>query len=299
VAVERPRLTIALPVYNGARFLAQTVRSVLDQTFSDFELIIGDNASTDETGEIAQQLVQSDPRIHYVRNERNLGLAGNYNALFRRSNAELFKWAPSDDAYEPEFLARCVAALDADPRAVLAYCRARFVDTAGRTIEASDPGWDVRADEAWERLLFAIQASHWVNSINGVIRRAALARTRLMPRYSAGDYVLLGELSLLGTFLEIPEPLYLRRIHPGSSSQMHAPDRLRTYLTGSGDGPSWPTWQRTLGHLATIATAPVGLANRARLLGGLTRASAGRMPLLRRELLGVVRWLLSRPTSAA
>ena len=299
MAVERPRLTIALPVFNGARFLAQTVRSVLEQTFSDFELIIGDNASTDATGEIAQQLVRSDPRIRYVRNEQNLGLAGNYNALFRQSTAELFKWAPSDDAYEPEFLARCVAALDGDPRAVLAYCQARFVDTSGRTIEVFDPGWDLRSDEPWQRLLFAIQASHWVNSINGVIRREALARTQLMPRYSAGDYVLLGELSLLGTFLEIPEPLYLRRLHPGSSSQIRAPERLRQYVTGPGDGPAWPTWQRTLGHLATVLTAPVGIGKRARLLGGLTRASADRMPLLRRELMSLVRWLLSRRTSEA
>ena len=234
-----------------------------------------------------------------MRNERNLGLAGNYNALFGRSTAELFKWAPSDDGYEPEFLARCVAALDDDPGAVLAYCRARFIDTSGRTIEAFDPGWDLRGDEPWQRLLFAIHASHWVNSINGVIRREALARTRLMPRYSAGDYVLLGELSLLGTFLEIPEPLYLRRIHPGSSSQMHAPELLRQYVTGPGAGPAWPTWQRTLGHLATVVRAPLDLDERAQLLIGLARASAGRMPLLRRELSSLVRWLLSRRTSAA
>lgn len=297
MAVEHPRLTIALPVYNGARFLAQTVRSVLQQTFTDFELIIGDNASTDETGEIARQLAAGDPRIRYVRNERNLGLAGNYNALYGRSGAELFKWAPCDDAYEPEFLARCVAALDRDSRAVLAYCRARFIDTSGNTLEISDPGWDLRREEPWQRLLFAIHASHWVNSINGVIRREALARTRLFPRYVAGDYVLLGELSLLGTFIEVPEPLYLRRLHPGSSSQIRTPELLRQYVTG-GKGPSWPTWQRTLGHLSTILSAPLSLRQRLQLLVGLLRASAGRMPALRRELLSLLGWLIGHTPSA-
>jgi len=300
MARDRPRLAIALPVYNGSRFLEQTVRSLLGQTFADFELIIGDNASTDRTAEIAQGLAASDERISYVRNERNLGLVGNYNALFQSTSAELFKWAPADDTYEPSYLERCVAALDADPRAVLAYSRTRFVDEEGRPLEITDPGWDLRSERAWERLLYAIQASHWVNSIMGVIRREALARTRLMPRYSGGDYVLLGELSLLGTFIEAPETLFLRRIHPEASSQICIDaERLRQYVRGPGKGPSWPTWQRTFGHLATIATGPLGYGKRGRLLVGLARSSVDRAPALRQELVGMMRWLLRRRSAPA
>jgi glycosyltransferase involved in cell wall biosynthesis len=293
-----PRLTIALPVYNGARFLEQTVQSLLSQKFADFELIIGDNASTDWTREIAQKLAAGDRRISYVRNERNLGLAGNFNALFQRASTELFKWAAADDAYEPEFLERCVQALDTHPTAVLAYARTCFIDENGGPLEITDPGWDLRFDSASERLLYAIQAGHWVNSIHGVIRREALARTRLLPCYPGGDYVLLGELSLLGTFIEVPETLFLRRIHPQGSSQIRTdPDRIREYHRGTDKGPSCPTWQRTFGHLVTIITGPLGCGIRARLLAGLARASANRAPALRRELLGVLRWLLRGRTA--
>jgi glycosyltransferase involved in cell wall biosynthesis len=293
--MRSPRLTIGLPVYNGARFLAQTVRSLLGQSFPDFELIIGDNASTDQTGEIALGLAAADTRVRYVRNESNLGLAGNYNALLRRASGELFKWAPADDFYDPRYLEHCVAALDADPSAVLAYPRTQFVDAEGRALEIADPGWDLRSDDAAERLLYAIRANHWVNSIIGVIRRAALARTRLHPHHAGGDYVLLGELSLLGKFIEVPEVLFFRRIHPEASSQLGADrDRLTRLVSGAGGGLHWPTWQRTFGHLRTIATSPLSCRSRAKLLVELGRASRNRGRTLRGELILIVRWSLPR-----
>jgi len=288
-----------VPVYNGECYLAQTVESLLRQTFGDFELIIGDNASTDRTGEIARALAARDDRVRYACNERNLGLAGNYNRLFERASTELFKWSPADDLCEPAYLERCVAALDADPRAVLAYCRTRFIDGTGNELPIEDPGWDLRSDRPGERLLYAIQSGHWVNSIIGVIRREKLARTNLMPPYSGGDFVLLGELSLLGTFIEVPETLFVRRIHPEASSQIRTDrDRIRQYVRGPGAKPSWPTWQRTLGHLATITSGGIDLGMRARLLAGLARASANRWPSLRNELADMARWLLRRRSRA-
>jgi glycosyltransferase involved in cell wall biosynthesis len=298
--VHEHRLTIALPVYNGARFLEQTVRSLQQQSFTDFALIIGDNASTDQTGEIARELAAGDERISCARNERNVGLAANYNALFRRASSELFKWAPADDAYEPSYLERCIAALDADPRAVLAYSRTRFVDAAGDPLDIQDQGWDLRGDQPWQRLLYAIWASHWVNSIIGVIRREALARTRLLPRYPGGDYVLLGELSLHGRFIEVPETLFRRRIHPEASSQIRKdPDRIRQHVIGPGKQAYWPTWQRTFGHLVTIATSRLGWGLRVRLLIGLVRASSGRTTALRQEFVGLLRRLLRIPATPA
>ena len=68
-----PQVTLAMPVYNGEKYIAISIRSVLDQDFRDFELIITDNASTDETEAICRELAARDPRIRYVRNERNLG----------------------------------------------------------------------------------------------------------------------------------------------------------------------------------------------------------------------------------
>src|SRR5262249_35001009 len=143
----------------------------------------------------------------------------NYNRVFRESSGAYFKWAAADDLCRPEFLARCAAVLENDPTVVLAYPKASFIDAKGFPIEESDPGWDLRSDSVVERLRYVISSCHWVNAHYGLIRRQALAATRLFPTYVGGDYRLLAELSLLGKFLEIPDYLLMRRIHPAASSQ--------------------------------------------------------------------------------
>ncbi len=82
MTLHQPHVSIGLTVYNGEQFLEETLDSFLAQTYSDFELIISDNASTDRTGKISQAYAATDNRIHYHRNERNLGLAGNHNRVF-------------------------------------------------------------------------------------------------------------------------------------------------------------------------------------------------------------------------
>ncbi|MEM6891420.1 MAG: glycosyltransferase family 2 protein, partial [Pseudomonadota bacterium] len=76
-----PRLTIGLPVYNGANYLAEAVTSILSQDFEDFELIISDNASDDDTADICRDFAARDKRVRYERQVVNVGAAPNYNLL--------------------------------------------------------------------------------------------------------------------------------------------------------------------------------------------------------------------------
>jgi glycosyltransferase involved in cell wall biosynthesis len=279
------RLCIGVPVYNGERFLRRTVESLLDQTFSGFQLVISDNASTDGTEEIARDLVRRDSRVRYWRHDRNLGLAANYNFVFRLENAEYFKWATADDPCEPRFLERCVSVLDRDPGAVLAYPRARFVDLDEEPLEIQDPGFPLDFEPPAKRLRYTIEAGHWVNAILGVIRTGGLARTRLMPRYPGGDYVLLGELCLQGRFVEIAEPLLLRRIHPEASSQLvRDPDRMLEYVAGRA-GVALPAWLRLRDHCRTILASQLRWGDKLALLRTLLRATRGRREGLTRELI--------------
>src|SRR5262245_29387757 len=84
-AKSNPRLSVGVPVYNGEAFLRETLESILAQSFGGFELIISDNASTDGTQAIAREFASRDSRVRYHRNEKNLGLARNYNILFSLS----------------------------------------------------------------------------------------------------------------------------------------------------------------------------------------------------------------------
>src|SRR4051812_45028693 len=94
-----PPLSICLPVYNGERYLAAAIASLQRQTFSDFELVISDNASTDGTEAICREAAAGDSRIQYHRSEKNLGAAPNFNRTFSLSRAPLTRWASHDDLW--------------------------------------------------------------------------------------------------------------------------------------------------------------------------------------------------------
>jgi glycosyltransferase involved in cell wall biosynthesis len=289
VAGSVPTLTIGVPVYNGARYLDEAVGSVLGQSFRDFELIISDNASTDDTEAIGRAFAARDPRVTYRRNAENIGLSGNFNLLVPLARGRLFKWATADDMLRPGYLERCVAAIDADPTVVLAYPRTDFVDADGAPLDLKDPGWHLVSDDPSARLLYAIEASHFVNASLGVIRTDALRRTRLLPRYSGGDFRLMTELSMLGKFVEIPEVLYVRRIHEGSTKG-NAGDAswLRRYASGSRPGMRCAYWRLCRDRAGIVIRAPIAVSRKAILLGHLMRT----MLFQRRRLFGELLELL-------
>ena len=267
-----PALTIGLPVYNGERYLDAAAESVLTQSFRDFELIISDNASSDGTEAIGRMLAARDPRVMYRRNDRNLGLNGNFNLLVPLARGRLFKWATSDDLLRAGYLERCVAAIDADPAVVLAYPKTDFIDADGATIDRTDPGWHLVSDDPAERLRSAVTAGHFVNAALGVIRTDALRRTRLLPSYSGGDFRLMTELSLLGKFVEIPDRLYVRRIHTGSTggNTGNAPWQRR-YWSGSHRAVRSAFWRLSRDRAGIIIGAPIPRSRKAALLGTLIR----------------------------
>lgn len=291
----RPRVSIGLPVYNGERFLGHTLDSLLAQTYSDFELIISDNASTDRTPDVCRWYAGSDRRIRYFRNAQNLGAARNFNRVFELAMGEYFKWASADDVCQPDHLMRCLEVVDNDATVVLAYPQARFIDENGRLLNIHDPGWDLRSTEAHERLRFAIYARHWVNSLYGLIRTRALAKTRMMPAYPAGDYRLLAELALLGKFVEIPDYCFYRRIHSGALSQNNKDFRWTIEFQSGGTGTALPFWHLSVDHLITILKSKLGIQYKLSLFVSLGRSMWRQHDHLLRELVIGLPSFYSRP----
>src|SRR5690606_21798140 len=138
-----PRVSIAVPVYNGERYLRASLDGLLAQTFTDFELVIADNASTDGTEAICREYVARDARVRYHRNERNLGGPGNFRRVFQLSRGEYHKWSTADDLWHPTLVEKCVAVLDARPDVVLAYPRSNIVDAEGRVVRTFDDPLDL------------------------------------------------------------------------------------------------------------------------------------------------------------
>lgn len=220
MGAKNPRVTIGMPVFNGEIYVLQALESIVDQTYTDFELIISDNASTDGTERICRAYAARDPRIRYYRNESNLGAVANFNRVFEFARGEYFKWAAHDDVLAPTYLEKTVAALDADPGAVLCQSLVRIIDEKGKELAIYDSnlrGTD--SPRASDRFAPVILIYHICAEILGLIRADAMRRTALHARYHGGDRALQAELSLLGRFMQIREPLFMQREHAGRGSR--------------------------------------------------------------------------------
>jgi glycosyl transferase family 2 len=285
-----PLVSLGLPVYNGANYLAQAVESLLQQTYPNWELILSDNGSTDATEAICRAFAVRDSRIRYHREPSNRGATWNFNRVVELARGPLFRWAAHDDVCAPELLERCVAALAANPRAVLCHPRTRVIGPVGELL--GDYGIRLRtdADRVGPRFHDLICVDHACFPIFGVIRMEVLKRTPLLGQYVGSDRNLLAELSMHGPFHEVPEFLFLRRDHPGTSTRQFpsAKDR-RTWFKVEQRGPNLPTVRRAWGYLESIARAPLGPADRLICLGILGKWSTLRFrSMLERNLTGLI-----------
>jgi glycosyltransferase involved in cell wall biosynthesis len=267
-----PRVSIGVPVRNGERFLEEALDSLLGQSYTDFELIISDNASSDRTESICREYAARDKRIRYYRSDQDVGLANNFNYLFIRARGEYFKWAAADDVHEPDWIARCIDVLERDPAVVLVYGKTRFIDENGAPVNKTDPGFDLRSDIATERFRYVMYATSWVNAIFGLIRTKSLANTRLLPSYPGGDYPLLGELAIAGKFVEVPDLLFLRRLHPEASSQKTDDVAYLAHLWTASGQKCFPVWSRSRDDFSTIMGSDLSAREKLSLVSSLLRA---------------------------
>ena len=128
-------ISVILPIYNGERFMRKSIDSVLAQTYQNWELLIVDDCSTDQTAQIAQEYVRKDVRISYYRNEKNLRLPRNLNRGFSLARGEYLTWTSDDNVFWPSALEKMHDALKSDPEAGFAYASCDIIDEEDNVIE--------------------------------------------------------------------------------------------------------------------------------------------------------------------
>jgi glycosyltransferase involved in cell wall biosynthesis len=256
-----------MPVYNGERYLRPSLDALLSQTFADFELVIGDNGSTDATRDISQEAATQDARVRYLPSDENRGAAWNYNRVFHATSGHYFRWAAHDDLVAPTHLERLVETLDdTSPATVLAQSLTTFIDEHGNEIGPWDDGFDLSSDRASNRLGQLVRHLLKSNVLFGLVRRSALERTRLHGAYPSADYVLLAELALVGRFAVVPERLFFRRVHPGMSRIGHKSlaEVAEWFEPGTGE-EARPEFLRLFAeHVRAIVRSPLDTRERAR-----------------------------------
>lgn len=130
-----PLVSIVLPTYNGSRYLEQSIRSCIDQTLTDWELIVVDDCSTDATPDVIRRFVAADPRIRSLRHETNKRLPGGLNTGFAQARGRYFTWTSDDNLFRPTALAELVAHLEARPDVGLVYSAMSVIDEDGAEID--------------------------------------------------------------------------------------------------------------------------------------------------------------------
>jgi glycosyltransferase involved in cell wall biosynthesis len=267
------RVSIGMPVFNGEKYLRESIESIIDQTYQNFELIISDNASTDRTQEICLEYSRKDNRISYYRNDKNLGGPKNYNRVFELSSAEYFKWAAYDDVLAPEFLRKCVNVLDSDPSIVVCHCKTGRIDQNGNFLGYYNQGLLKRIDspKPHERFRDLIGLYYTTTPFHGLYRRSLFARSQLHGSYVGADRNLVAELSLMGRIYEIPECLFYWREHPDSytstfygNNRKDTLDRLRAEAAwwSKEDGTYFPHWNNCIEYFKSVNRVPLKLSER-------------------------------------
>lgn len=133
--VENDLVSIVLPVYNGERYMRESIDSVLSQTYNNWELLILDDCSTDSTPAIAQEYVMQDDRIKYYRNEKNLRLPKNLNKGFQLAKGDFLTWTSDDNRFKPTALEKMYCALKSNQNAQFVFASCRVIDEEGKEIE--------------------------------------------------------------------------------------------------------------------------------------------------------------------
>ncbi len=210
-----PKVVIGVPVYNGENYLREALESIANQTFTDFKVIISDNASTDSTPEICREFALRDSRFTYYRQPENIGGAPNFNFAFQPGDAPYFKWAAHDDVMAPDYLRQCVECLDNNPSLSMVHSRSVTINKQGQSIGNYDRELRLNGEKASDRFWRILWVVHYTE-VFGVMRSDMIAKTQMHPSIVGSDRHFMTEMILQGDVGYVEDYLFLRRHHPES-----------------------------------------------------------------------------------
>ncbi len=211
-----PRVSVLIPTYNYGRFLWQAIESVLAQDFTDFELIISDDHSSDESAEIIAEFARRDPRIRACVQPRNLGMVANWNWCLREARGDYIKYMFGDDCFvETDALSRFVAALDAEPHAALAASARLLIDEAAHPLSVcNELGAPGRHDGLGAMRRCLRERRNLIGAPSAVLFRRAVPGRGFDPSLrEIVDQEFWFHLLLRGDLVYLPEPLCAFRQH--------------------------------------------------------------------------------------
>lgn len=287
--MDEPLLSVGIPTYNRATMLARAAQSVLGQSHGNLELVISDNASTDETRALCLKLVEQDSRVKYLRSQVNRGPTANFNLLFEELHGDYVMLLSDDDWLDENYLTACLAELRARPELVLACGRARYVRD-GSTLRS---GVEMQLEEQSPsgRVLDYLRNVDENGVFYGLMPRSVLLEAAPLRNVIGNDWLLAAAIAAQGKVATI-DGAGINRELGGTSADF---TRLAATL-------GLPRWQARVPHLVMAREVFVDVAWRASAYRALTATK--RLGLAFGAAWAVIRWRslawhLTMPTFAA
>ena len=210
-SIRHDTVVLGVPAYNEARFIERTLRSIQAQTHADFAVVITDNASIDATSDLCADFARADPRFTHVRQSANIGAAANFDFAREASESPFFGWVGAHDLLHPEFLARHLAALRANPWAAGSFTYFEWIDADDRPLQRDgDVGIAAPRHGAWLRYLWSVAIGADLGPMHSVFRRDGMSPLRFRNA-PAADHIFLSDTVFCAPFLALPGHLYLLR----------------------------------------------------------------------------------------
>ena len=281
------KLIIGLPVYNGQKYLGRAIESHLSQSFSDFDLVIADNGSTDATPDISADYASKDKRVRYLRSPENRGLLWNHRRVLDaiESPGQYFRWAGADDILEPGLLQTMVSLLNARPEVEVVVPGTKNIDDNDQLIGTMPTTLDLQSSDVFERAHGVLVANYQHVIAYGLLRASTLQLMRTGPRYPGWDAVFVWELALRGQLVQLASPSLLRRFHPGSISRVKTVKELRKWVEPNAKaGIDFPHWNWSYERLRALIACPLSGWDRWRIGRFLARYTIWQRDSLVRDI---------------
>jgi len=218
--MQSPKVTVCLPTFNKARYLGAAIESVLSQEFCDYELLILDDASTDNTRKVVRGFC--DERIRYVVNPQNLGLVQNWNRCLQMASADYTLVFHDDDVMLPRLLLREVEVFERHPEVVLVHTAAQVIDGHGNLVNVGPP-------HTWPEITSGLEfvAGYWSWNNSHVVMPSAMFKKSLALKLGAfnpdlkysADADLWQRLAFEGQVAFLDELLISNRVHSYQTTQ--------------------------------------------------------------------------------
>lgn len=214
-----PTVSIGLPVYNGEPYLAQALSSLLQQEFTDFELIISDNASIDHTETICGEYAAQDSRICYSRLDKTVGPMENFNRALSLASGDFFMWAAHDDIRSLSFLATTSTIMNTRRDAGIIFCIPNAIDAEGQVFAGAPKFMNLQGTSRLDGLRrYLLQEEKWgkANAIYGLMRRETVLATGGYRNWTqdglGADMHFVFKMLTMGQLIVVPEVLFYKRL---------------------------------------------------------------------------------------